>query len=117
MSLNKLKRGLIIEDDTQVRRILELLLEKVGIQVFLRTSGEEAIESYPEVDFFITDYILPGKNGIEVAKHLSENFLLPGIVTSGKPLAQKDLPNKTIFLSKPFGNDELIAALQKLSTL
>ena len=113
----KMKKGLVIEDDAQVRRVLELLLQQLGIEVTTCTSGEEALEEIHGADFFISDYILPGKTGLEIAQILVDKFSLPGLITSGKPLDHEVLPEKTFILNKPFGHDELLDALKKIGAL
>ena len=66
----------IIEDDLAINQALkDYFSEQNSVQSFV--SAEEALEaqgSFENVDVFIIDYKLPGKNGVELFKYLQTEF-------------------------------------------
>ena len=58
----------VVEDDESVRESLEGLFQSVGYEVLLYVSGEELLDSgrLPDIDCLITDFGLPGMNGVEL---------------------------------------------------
>ena len=65
---------LLVEDEDAVRRSLQETLEQYGYQVLAARSGPEALELSRKhaavVDLLITDLVLPGPSGREVAEEL-----------------------------------------------
>lgn len=60
-------RVLLVDDDDAIREMLDLLLQRRGLQVVPARDGNEAVRFYRErqFDLVITDLIMPGKEGIE----------------------------------------------------
>ena len=111
-------KAIIVEDDDAVRRILELLLKQIGITTVSYISAEEALSSDAlEGDFFITDLILPGMQGVELAAELVKKLTIPGLIATGGSLDSKKLPQRTALLPKPYGLEELIEKLKELKTI
>ena len=68
---------LLVEDNTEVRRFAAAVLERVGFAVLTAGSGPEAVavaasHSGP-IDLLLTDVILPGANGREIAECLKRD--------------------------------------------
>jgi len=61
------KRVLLVDDEDAIREMLDLLLQRRGLQVVQARDGNEALRFYKEqkFDLVITDLIMPGKEGIE----------------------------------------------------
>ena len=80
---------LFVDDDTSLLGITRLLLERMGYIVTSANNGHKAItlvEEYHDVfDVVITDYAMPGMNGIEFAL-LARKYLedTPIILYSGR---------------------------------
>jgi hypothetical protein len=66
---------LLVEDEDLVRRFASLALKKLGYTVIEASNGEEALkiaESYREpIALLLTDLIMPGLNGVELAKRIT----------------------------------------------
>jgi CheY-like chemotaxis protein len=66
---------LIVDDGTSVRRVLQMQLVEAGYTVDSADSGTEArsllLESRPKL--VITDLRMPGLNGIELLRLISED--------------------------------------------
>lgn len=58
----------VVEDDPVVAKSIELSLNSVGISTCHFGSAEEAMEapSLLDADFYISDFVLPGRNGVEL---------------------------------------------------
>ena len=68
-------RILVAEDDPSVRALLERCLAHEGYEVIIAADGGEAIECVKRCkpDLLLLDVMMPGVNGISVARHLSRN--------------------------------------------
>ena len=63
-------RILLAEDDESLRRFLAAALEKAGHDVAHYGQGDEALEALKgfRFDLLLTDIVMPGADGIEVAR-------------------------------------------------
>lgn len=70
---------LIVEDDTAVRDLLVRILSEKGLGVLTARDGYEAVRILAErhVDVLFTDIILPGMDGVQLAKQAK--LMRPGI--------------------------------------
>lgn len=70
------RRILIIEDDNYVREAFELTLKSSGLDALVVTTAEEGMEAVRKQSFdvIISDYRLPGMNGIDFFT-LAESFI------------------------------------------
>lgn len=102
---------LIVDDESQILRILTSALEERGYTVLSASDAESAemiVLDYPEeIRLLVTDVILPGMNGIELGEKLKEqNPNLHVMLMSGfseEVLSQHGLfAGETVFLQKPF---------------
>ncbi|MGR2708235.1 hypothetical protein B7453_11160 [Pseudomonas sp. IB20] len=66
---------LIVDDEPQVRKLLETLLQHEGYQTLSAASGEEALQLVAQQppDLILLDIMMPGMDGYEVASHLKGN--------------------------------------------
>lgn len=66
---------LVVEDEEEVRKLAVNVLERLGYRILVAASGQEAMkigESFQEsVHLLLTDVIMPGMNGMELAHTLS----------------------------------------------
>ncbi len=69
---------LAVEDDPRVLRLLERLLERLGYQVLTAGDGNAAIERVERhegpIDLLLTDVVMPGMNGRELADRLTDRY-------------------------------------------
>lgn len=72
---------LVVEDDQAIRRLSANVLRREGGSVLEAGSAEEALQLDPgilsQVDLMVTDVMLPGKNGRELAEALAPSY--PGM--------------------------------------
>ena len=77
---------LVIDDEDQLRDLLQKLLTREGHEIFIAHDGEEGVANFHQFnpDLVITDIIMPKKDGIEVITELHQSTpKLPIIVISG----------------------------------
>lgn len=111
---------LVAEDQPEVRKMLQRVLERAGFKVTAVTNGQEAIDQIENrlgnIDILITDYDMPHQRGDTVAlKYRSSDPGRPLILISG--FAQNGWPvellesRATVVLNKPFTASELLTAI------
>ena len=101
---------LLVEDETEVRRLVERLLQMQGYAVRSAASPAEALaaaKTAGQIDLLVTDVIMPGMNGREMARVLAAQrpqmrVLYMSGYTDAAIAQQGILPPGTAFLSKPF---------------
>ncbi|MGA1824725.1 MAG: response regulator [bacterium] len=111
------KRVLYAEDELSNRRLLQLKLEKVGIDCDIAEDGIEAIRMSKEnkYDLIILDHYMPGMDGIEVASKIREHN--PGIpliaITSDDGLKRMLLDaGFDEIIIKPFHGNKIIELIE-----
>jgi two-component system KDP operon response regulator KdpE len=109
---------LLIEDDAQIRRFLRMTLEAEGITVSEAASGGQGLldaERY-RPDLVILDLGLPDMDGVHVIGQLRAWSAMPIVILSARSdEAQKVRALDTgadDYLTKPFGNSELMARIR-----
>lgn len=87
---------LIVDDDAGSARLLGRLLEQDGYEIAVETTGAGAIERLARgriPDAVITDYNLPGVDGLVVGRHARATRAdIPIIVLTGDPYAVEHSP-------------------------
>src|SRR6266852_1440468 len=113
---------MVVEDEPEVRSFLEMSLRCHGYAVQKMEDGEEALEfldrSDDLVSLLLLDVMMPRKNGLATLQQLRRTHRdLPVVMLSGAasmPTIVEAMKNgANDFLSKPIGNAELAAAVQK----
>ena len=76
---------LIVDDEAQVRRLLQTFFESRGLHVLLATSGEEALQTLAQKpDLVLLDINLSGMDGLVALKRFkAQQPTLPVIIASG----------------------------------
>ena len=109
---------LIVDDDTELCDLLVRYLQGNGFEVFAVGDGaamEKHLRSRP-ADLVVLDLMLPGKNGLTIARELRGGGNMPVIILS----ARADDIDRIIglevgaddYLSKPFNPRELLARIR-----
>jgi signal transduction histidine kinase/CheY-like chemotaxis protein len=111
---------LLVEDESAVREIARRMLELAGYVVVSASSGEEAERLFGtvgDVDVLVTDLVMPGMSGRELADRLRRGS--PGlsvVLMSGysQDAAALDrlLGEGAAFVEKPFTSSELVAEVR-----
>lgn len=113
-------RILLVDDDPQVRSLVDRLLRDEGYEVLVAADGQAALaraaESGP-IDLLLSDVVLPRMNGLVLARQLRERWpdlrvlLMSGY--SDEPLGGiGSVPFE--LLAKPFSDDQLLGRVRSL---
>lgn len=109
--------ALLVDDEEFVRASTADMLEELGYQVQEADSGETALALIAQgirPDLLVTDHLMPGMNGVELALTLRERFPeLPVLVVSGYAEVEGIAPGLPR-LTKPFRSVELKDCLAAL---
>ena len=109
---------LIIDDEPQIRKLLQINLESNGYNVVQASTGKEGLifsANHPP-DLILLDIGLPDKSGHEILKELREWYNKPIIILSVQD-NELDIVSAldngaTDYLTKPFRTGELLARIR-----
>ncbi|MGZ8514662.1 MAG: PAS domain S-box protein [Candidatus Limnocylindrales bacterium] len=111
---------MVVEDESSVREMTTTVLRRAGYDVHPVASAVEAVQHIGEldapIDVLVTDVVMPGMSGIELAEYVLDRFPAAGVVMlSGYTAETLDLERVVsrggLFLSKPVPSEELLAAV------
>jgi two-component system cell cycle response regulator CpdR len=112
---------LLAEDDESLRKFLAAALVKAGHAVSDFGDGGDAYECLKgfTFDLLLTDIVMPGMDGIELAKRAVElnNALKIMFITGFAAVAlhpASDAPKQAKVLSKPFHLREIVAEIDRM---
>lgn len=109
---------LVIEDEKQIARFMELELIHEGYKVVVKKNGLDGLDELKNGDFnlVLLDIMLPGIDGIEVCRRLRKFSEIPVIMVT----ARDGIPDKVKgldrgaddYITKPFAIEELLARIR-----
>jgi PAS domain S-box-containing protein len=109
-------RVLLVEDNTQVRDFAEDLLRDLGCEVVSAATAQEALASLSQVavDIVLSDIVMPGMSGIELATRIRQlHPYTPVLLTTGySEQAAHERQGLTIVL-KPYSAKDLSVAMSQ----
>lgn len=112
---------LVVDDEPNTLEVLQRNLSNEGYRVFMALNATEAIktiESADKIDLVITDYKMPKVTGLDLIKHVRENYSdievmmitgyasIQGAVDAVKSGAEE-------YITKPFTDEELLSAVSR----
>jgi len=109
---------LIIEDEKQIARFLELELIHEGYQVETEMDGREGLKKVKEkhFDLILLDIMLPGINGMEVCRRIRQFSNIPVIIVTARDEITSKVMGLDIgaddYITKPFAIEELLARIR-----
>jgi two-component system, cell cycle sensor histidine kinase and response regulator CckA len=113
---------LLVEDEEFVREVTADILEYEGYGVFKARNAHEAKTAFDRygqiVQLLITDVVLPGQNGLDLARELrSASPMLRVFFISGfaeNPWTRQErLAGETLYLPKPFSAESLMRMVRQ----
>jgi len=111
---------LIIEDDSQIARFIELELKHEGFEVDKIDNGYDGLNKIKENDYdlLLLDLMLPGIDGIELCDKIRDFSDIPIIMLTAKSELEDKVKGLDIgaddYLTKPFEIEELLARIRAL---
>jgi two-component system cell cycle sensor histidine kinase/response regulator CckA len=111
------RQVLVVEDDQAVRFAVARLLQRLNFAVTTATNGSEALQIVEQqtFDLVITDAVMPGISGPELAAHLSQVrpdlriILMSGFTPD--TIQDREVSHRVLRLRKPFTNHDLARTL------
>lgn len=117
-SNNKKMRILVIEDDEQLARLLELELLHCGYQVDKISDGSIGLKQLQEIqyDLILLDIMLPGIDGLEICRKVRLFSNIPIIMLTAKDRLDDKIKGLDCgaddYVTKPFETEELLARVR-----
>lgn len=117
----KPKKVLVIEDEADIREVIEHNLSREGYQVYSSSDGEEGLQLARKKapDVVLLDLMLPGLNGLDVCRELKADPLtcsIPVIMVTVKGEESDIVLGLGIgaddYVTKPFSPKELVARVK-----
>jgi two-component system cell cycle response regulator CpdR len=114
-------RILLAEDDDHLRRYLARGLRRAGHSVVDASDGEAALALilHEPVDLLLADVVMPGIDGIELARRASERW--PGLLImfitgfAGVAMSQREIGSRpATVLAKPFHLRQLVHEVRQI---
>src|SRR5690606_19458517 len=105
---------LVVDDDLYIQQLVVIHLEKEGYMVFRANDAAEALLLLEEVqvDLAIVDVMMPGMDGFELTRILTQDLSIPVILLTAKgQLEDKEkgfLSGTEDYMVKPFEPKELL---------
>jgi CheY-like chemotaxis protein len=117
---------LVADDDPVIQRVIKTVLLKAGHRVLQALDGLEALALFRQEapDLVLTDYHMPGLNGIELCRQITQErgtrFVPVLMLTSGQEdhlLAESLAAGAMEFITKPIGIEELRCRVEAVATM
>ena len=108
---------LVADDESEIRQLLRLYLEKDGYQVLEAENGIEAVNllAKEEIDLILLDIMMPGMDGYQVLRKVRENSNIPVMILSAKNQDVDKILGLDLgaddYLAKPFNPLEAMARI------
>ncbi|HET9097113.1 MAG TPA: response regulator [Candidatus Baltobacteraceae bacterium] len=115
------KQILVVDDDRNLRKIIQTNLELAGYDVTTAANGEEALRVLDSMqpDLIVLDVMMPLMDGYEVARRIRRhpaNTHVPIIMLTAKSEVEDKLAGFEAgaddYITKPFGPQELLARVK-----
>ncbi len=112
------KHILVVDDESQITRVLRTSLSSHGYDIRVANDGETALEIMKDwtPDLVITDLAMPNMDGLELCRRLRAKTQIPIIVLSVR--GEERTKVKALdagaddYVTKPFGMEELLARVR-----
>ncbi len=118
-----MKTVLVVDDSKAEQRLIEALLQHLGVKVAVADSGESALswlENNGRPDLIVLDIIMPGLSGLDLCRQIRSNPELEKIPVVFCSSKDQDFDRfwalrqgGNAYISKPFAPNDLVATLSK----
>ncbi|MCP3738976.1 response regulator transcription factor [Rossellomorea sp. BNER] len=113
-----MKKILVIEDEKNLSRFIELELQYEGYEIGVAFNGREGLELAleKEWDVILLDLMLPGLNGLEVCRRIRQSKQTPILMITARDSVMDRVSGLDSgaddYIVKPFAIEELLARLR-----
>lgn len=122
--MNLMKQIHVVEDDKDIRQVIEFILEEegYGVKLFPDAASFHASMAESIPDLFLLDVMLPDGNGIDLCREIRTTNKIkdvPIIVMSANASPDNIFNQCTAndFISKPFDLNDILFRIKKQITL
>lgn len=108
---------LIVDDEQDMRNLIEMMLNNSKIETYTAASGTEAYEIImrEKIDLVLLDVMMPHEDGFVVCQSIRVMSNVPIIFLTARDANEDKVKGLTLggddYLVKPFTNDELVARI------
>ena len=108
---------LIVDDEENMRQLIDVILSKSGFETIQASNGAEAyfILSQQQVDLVLLDVMMPGEDGFAVCEAMQAMAKVPIIFLTARDANEDKVKGLMIggddYIVKPFTADELVARI------
>ena len=117
--MNQSKRVLVVDDEPNIREVVELYLRRDGFDVEIAADGEAALVAIERKipDLVVLDLMMPTVDGLEVTRALRQSdFDIPIIMLTAKSEESDRILGLELgaddYVTKPFSPKELVARVK-----
>lgn len=109
---------LLVDDDPNISRLVQLYLEKEGFEVKNAARGDDALAEFRRLppDLMLLDVMLPGVDGWQVLKTVRKTSDIPIIMLTAKDETFDKVLGLELgaddYMTKPFDSKELVARVK-----
>ena len=118
--MDKLKRILAVDDEPNMRRLLEISLRQAGYQPLSAANGRDALDilKAEQVDLVVSDLHMPGMSGLELLKQIrDDNEAIPFIMVTAQGEIKTAIEAMKLgaadYILRPFDLEVLEVAIAK----
>ena len=112
---------LLVDDDPNIRQLVNLYLQKEGFEVTMADRGDEALKMFKASppNLILLDIMLPGMDGWQVCREVRKISNIPIIMLTAKDETFDKVLGLELgaddYVSKPFDMKELVARIKAVS--
>jgi len=116
--MNVAERILVVEDETNIRTIVEYALRDAGFDMLTAGRGDDALDTMEteDVDLVVLDIMLPGVDGLEVCRRIRAERTVPIIMLSARDEELDKVLGLELgaddYVTKPFSPRELVSRVK-----
>jgi len=116
-----MKRILVVEDNAELAKLLELILRRANYDVYVANDGFDALRQFEvrQPDLVLLDIMLPNLDGYEVAdrirhqQHSDVPVIMLSSLDSYLDMERSRQVGATDHIAKPFDKDVLLQVIEK----
>src|SRR5690554_888389 len=115
-----MKKILLIEDEPQIARFVQLELTHEGYDVTVAHDGRDGLDIFKAhpFDLVLLDIMLPSLNGIEVLRRIRQQSSIPVIMLTARDSVMDKVSGLDSgaddYITKPFAIEELLARIRSM---
>ena len=112
---------LLVDDDPNIRQLVNLYLQKEGFEVSMAARGDEALEKFHAAtpNLILLDVMLPGMDGWQVCREIRKTSNVPIIMLTAKDETFDKVLGLELgaddYVVKPFEMKELVARIKAVA--